>query len=43
MDIFEWLLNNGTVLDGTVIIRVVFIGLIFELFGIMCHWSQRLF
>lgn len=41
MDLFEWILNNGTVLDGTVIVRLITIGLIFELFGILSSWIPR--
>ena len=38
MDVFDWLMNNGTVLDGTVIVRLLVVGLIFELFGIASYW-----
>lgn len=41
MDLFDWILNNGTVLDGTVIVRFIMIGLIFELFGILSNWVPR--
>lgn len=41
MDIFDWIINNGAVLDGTVIVRLLMVGLIFELFGITSYWLRR--
>lgn len=41
MDLFEWLSNNGTVLDGAVIIRFVILGFIIEFFGIVSYWTRR--
>ena len=36
MDLFDWLLNNGSVLDGTVICRIAVLCIIIQLFGILC-------
>lgn len=41
MDIFEWLMNNGTVLDGTVIARIVVLAMIIEFFGLVSYWLRR--
>ena len=41
MDVMDWLMNNGTVLNGTVICRIVFLCIILELFGIMSYWLRR--
>ena len=41
MDLFDWLLGNGTVLDGTVIIRIIFLVIVIHLFGIMSYWLRR--
>lgn len=41
MDMFDWLLVNGTVLNGAVIGRIVFLVIIIELFGIMSYWLRR--
>ncbi len=42
MDIFEWIMGNGTTLDGAVIVRLLIVGLIFEMFGICSYWLRRL-
>lgn len=41
MDVFEWLLENGSVLDGSVIVRLLFISLIFQLFGLVGNFIRR--
>ncbi len=41
MDVIEWLMDNGEVLDGTVIAHVVFLAIIIELFGICSYWLRR--
>lgn len=41
MDIIEWLLNNGNVLDGTVLANVILLALIVQLFGIISYWMRR--
>ena len=41
MDVFEWLMNNGTVLDGTVIARFMLMAIILQLFGIVTYWLPR--
>lgn len=35
MDVFNWLLEYGDVLSAPVIVRIVVIGLLFELIGIL--------
>lgn len=41
MDVLDWLMNSGSVLDGTVIARFVFLAIIIELFGICSYWLRR--
>lgn len=41
MDIFEWIMSNGSVLNGEVIVKMLVVGLIFELFGIASYWIRR--
>jgi|GEM_PF-1534465 hypothetical protein len=41
MDVITWLMNEGTVLDGTVIANIVFLAIIIELFGICSYWLRR--
>lgn len=41
MDIFDWLMNNGTVLDATVIVKIVVLAIIVEFFGIASYWIRR--
>ncbi len=41
MDVFDWILENGNVLDARVIVRLLIIGLIFELFGLCINWIRR--
>ena len=36
-----WLMNNGTVLNGTVIANVVFLVIVIQLFGIGSYWLRR--
>lgn len=37
----EWLMNNGTVLDGGVIARIFVLCIVIELFGIASYWLRR--
>ena len=41
MDIFEWLMNEGTVLDGTVIVRLLIVGFAIELISLGSYWLRR--
>lgn len=40
-DLLLWLMNNGTVLDGTVIARIFILAIIVELFGLLGYWLNR--
>lgn len=42
MDIIEWLLNNGNILDATVIAHFIVLAVIIELFGIVTYWLPRI-
>lgn len=41
MDIIEWLMDNGNVLNGTVLAHVIFLAIVIELFGILSYWLPR--
>lgn len=41
MDIFDWLLGGGTVLDGTVIVRFIMLGFIIEFISLGSYWLRR--
>lgn len=41
MDIFDWIMSNGAVLNGEVIVKLLTVGLIFEMFGITSYWLRR--
>jgi len=42
MDVFEWLMNNGSVLDGVVICKFIMITIILNFFGIVTYWLPRM-
>lgn len=37
----DWLMNNGTVLDGTVICHILVLCIVIQLFGIASYWLRR--
>lgn len=41
MDVIDWLLNHGNVLDASVVAHVVILCLIIELFGLMSYWIRK--
>lgn len=43
MDVIDWLLNNGDVLDGTVVANIIFCCIVIEFIGIVgtCFGRMR--
>lgn len=41
MDLINSLMNEGTVLDGTVIVKLLILAFIIEFFGIASYWVRR--
>lgn len=41
MDLVNWLMNEGSVLDGTVLANIIVLALVIELFGILSYWLPR--
>lgn len=37
----DWLLNNGSVLDGAAIANIFVLCIVVELFGIASYWLRR--
>ena len=42
MDMLEYLMNNGSVLDGSVIARFMLLSIILQFFGIVTYWLPRM-